>query len=110
MTRLWPEPVRAVRGRRDHGVKPTDSRAKSPPIECLTKVEADPYFVRDFGIWKSPLITGDIQCLVTWTKTTRDRQTEQATARRLHWQTGPEQADISAVTIQTMEAPTDEMA
>ena len=86
--------------------KPADFQAKSACIECLTKLEARPYFVRDFGIRDSLAFTA----LFSASGHLDRNHTGQATAQRLHWQTGPESATIPAFAIRVMTAPTDETA
>ena len=46
-------------------VKPTDFQAKSACIECLTKLEARPYFVRDFGVRDSLAFNARFRAPVT---------------------------------------------
>ena len=86
--------------------KPSDFQAKLACIECLTKLEARPYFVRDF--WRLGFV-GFHSAFPASGQLDRNH-TGQATAQRLHWKTGPEPAAIPAVTFQFMTAPTDETA
>ena len=86
--------------------KPADFQAKSACIECLTKLEARPYFDRDF--WRLGFV-GFRSAFPASGHLDRNH-TGQANAQRLHWQTGPELASIPAVNIQFMAAQTDETA
>tara|TARA_B100000963_G_scaffold299364_1_gene271383 strand:- start:41 stop:334 length:294 start_codon:yes stop_codon:yes gene_type:complete len=63
--------------------KPADFPAKLACIECLTKLEARPYFERDFGDSDSLAFAALFRRLVTWTETIRDRQTHSVFTGRL---------------------------
>ena len=52
-------------------------------IECLTKLEARPYFERDFGVRDSLAFTALFRLPVTWTETIRDRQPHSVFTGRL---------------------------
>ena len=54
--------------------KPADFQAKLACIECLTKLEARPYFERNFGVRDSLAFTALFRHAFTWTETIRDRQ------------------------------------